>query len=71
MRAAGVRHIDGAIEFLELAEPRALRADEILLDVCACGVGNWEVRPYPLERAGAAMAQVRHGAHGAAMVLQA
>ena len=42
MRAAGVRHIDGAIEFLELAEPRALRADEILLDVRACGVGNWD-----------------------------
>lgn len=42
MRAAGVRHIDGAVEFLELAEPRALRADEILLDVRACGVGNWD-----------------------------
>ncbi len=28
-----------------------------------------EVRPHPLERAGAAMAQVRHGAHGAAIVL--
>jgi NADPH:quinone reductase-like Zn-dependent oxidoreductase len=42
MRAAGVRHIGGAVEFLELAEPRALRADEILLDVRACGVGNWD-----------------------------
>ena len=28
-----------------------------------------EVKPYPLDRAGAAMAQVRHGAHGAAIVL--
>jgi len=28
-----------------------------------------EIRPYPLDRAGAAMAQVRHGAHGAAIVL--
>ncbi len=42
MRAAGVRHIGGAVELLELAEPRALRADEILLDVRACGVGNWD-----------------------------
>ncbi len=42
MRAAGVRQIGGAVELLELAEPRALRADEILLDVRACGVGNWD-----------------------------
>jgi len=42
MHAAGVRQIGGAVELLELAEPRALRADEILLDVRACGVGNWD-----------------------------
>ncbi len=42
MRAAGIRQIGGAVELLELAEPRALRADEILLDVRACGVGNWD-----------------------------
>ena len=31
MRAAGVRQIGGAVELLELAEPRALQADEILV----------------------------------------
>ena len=35
MRASGVRQIGGVVELLELAEPRALRADEILLDVRA------------------------------------
>jgi hypothetical protein len=30
MRAAGVRQIGGAVELLELAEPRALRADVVL-----------------------------------------
>ncbi len=42
MRAAGVRAIGGAVEPLELPGPRELRADEILLDVRACGVGNWD-----------------------------
>jgi NADPH:quinone reductase-like Zn-dependent oxidoreductase len=42
VRAAGVRQIGGAVELLELAEPRAPRADEILLDVRACGAGNWD-----------------------------
>ena len=42
MRAAGVRKIGSAVELLELADPRPLRADEILLDVRACGVGNWD-----------------------------
>ena len=42
MRAAGVNQIGGAVALLELAEPRALRADEILLDIRACGVGNWD-----------------------------
>jgi NADPH:quinone reductase-like Zn-dependent oxidoreductase len=30
------------VELLELAGPRALRADEVLIDVRACGVGNWD-----------------------------
>ena len=42
MHAAGVRQIGGTVELLELAEPRPLRADEILVDVRACGVGNWD-----------------------------
>ena len=42
MRAAGVRLINGAVESLGLPGPRELRADEILIDVRAAGVGNWD-----------------------------
>jgi len=42
MQAAGVRQLGGAVEALELPGPRGLRPDEILLDVRACGVGNWD-----------------------------
>ena len=42
MRAAGIRQIGDAIELLEFPAPRALRPDEVLLDVQACGVGNWD-----------------------------
>jgi NADPH:quinone reductase-like Zn-dependent oxidoreductase len=42
MRAAGVRQFGGAVEPFELPAPRALRAGEVLLDVRACGVGNWD-----------------------------
>jgi NADPH:quinone reductase-like Zn-dependent oxidoreductase len=42
VRAAGVRQFGGAIETLELPEPRALRSDEVLIEVRACGVGNWD-----------------------------
>jgi len=42
MRAAGIRQIGGAVEVLELPAPRALRPDEVLIEVRACGVGNWD-----------------------------
>jgi NADPH:quinone reductase-like Zn-dependent oxidoreductase len=42
VRAAGVRQFGGAVEGLELTEPRALRPDEVLIDVRAAGVGNWD-----------------------------
>ena len=42
MRAAGVHHIGAAVEPLELPAPRAPRAGEVLLDVHACGLGNWD-----------------------------
>jgi NADPH:quinone reductase-like Zn-dependent oxidoreductase len=42
MRAAGVRRIGDGVETLELPGPRALRPDEVLLDVRACGMGNWD-----------------------------
>lgn len=42
MRAAGIREIGGAVELLELPEPRTLRPDEVLIGVRACGMGNWD-----------------------------
>ncbi|MEV4313870.1 NADP-dependent oxidoreductase [Actinocrispum sp. NPDC049592] len=42
MRAAGIQRIDSAVEVLELPEPRALAADEVLIEVAAAGVGNWD-----------------------------
>ena len=42
MRAAGVRRFGGSVEILELRAPPGLRPDEILIDVRACGVGNWD-----------------------------
>jgi NADPH:quinone reductase-like Zn-dependent oxidoreductase len=42
VRAAGVRQFGDQIESLALPEPRALRPDEVLIDVRAAGVGNWD-----------------------------
>jgi NADPH:quinone reductase-like Zn-dependent oxidoreductase len=42
VKAAGVRQFGAAIETLELPEPRPLRPDEVLIEVRACGVGNWD-----------------------------
>jgi NADPH:quinone reductase-like Zn-dependent oxidoreductase len=42
VKAAGVRGFGGPVELLELPEPRGLRPDEVLIDVRACGVGNWD-----------------------------
>jgi NADPH:quinone reductase-like Zn-dependent oxidoreductase len=42
VKAAGVRRFGNAIETLELPEPRALRPDEVLIEVRASGVGNWD-----------------------------
>jgi NADPH:quinone reductase-like Zn-dependent oxidoreductase len=37
-----VRQFGGPIETLDLPEPRALRPDEVLIEVRASGVGNWD-----------------------------
>jgi len=39
---AGVRQFGGPVEVLELPGPRELRPDEVLIDVQAGGVGNWD-----------------------------
>ena len=42
MRAAAVTELGGPVRVLDLSGPRPLRPDEVLLDVHACGVGNWD-----------------------------
>jgi len=42
VRTAGVRRFGGSVEVLELGAPPGLRPDEILIDVRASGVGNWD-----------------------------
>jgi NADPH:quinone reductase-like Zn-dependent oxidoreductase len=42
VRAAGGRRFGGSVELLELRGAPGLRPDEVLIDVRACGVGNWD-----------------------------
>jgi NADPH:quinone reductase-like Zn-dependent oxidoreductase len=42
MLAAGIKEIGGLVEVFELPAPRALRAGEVLIEVEAAGVGNWD-----------------------------
>ena len=42
MRAAGITAWGGAVQPLDLPDPRLLRADEVLIQVAASGVGYWE-----------------------------
>jgi len=42
VKAAGVRQFGAPVELLQLPAPRALRPDEVLIDVRAAGVGNWD-----------------------------
>ena len=42
MRVAGIEHRGGPIETLEVADPPAPRNGEVLIEVKAAGVGNWD-----------------------------
>src|SRR6266508_6285760 len=42
MRVAGIRRLGGRVEMLEVDEPRPLAGDEVLLEVKAAGVANWD-----------------------------
>jgi NADPH:quinone reductase-like Zn-dependent oxidoreductase len=42
MRAAGIEKFGGAVQTLEVAGPRALHEGEVLIEVRAAGVGNWD-----------------------------
>jgi NADPH:quinone reductase-like Zn-dependent oxidoreductase len=42
MRAAGVREFGGQVELLDLPDPRDPGPDEVVIEVAAAGVGNWD-----------------------------
>lgn len=42
MRVAGIRRLGAAVEIIEVGEPRPLADDEVLIEVKAAGVGNWD-----------------------------
>src|SRR5213078_1773197 len=42
MQAAGIRALGEPVEILELDELAPPGADEVLIDVAAAGVGNWD-----------------------------
>jgi NADPH:quinone reductase-like Zn-dependent oxidoreductase len=42
MQVAGIRQVGAGIEMIDVDEPRSLAGDEVLLEVRAAGVGNWD-----------------------------
>ena len=42
MQVAGIRRLGGRVEMLEVGEPRPLAGDEVLVEVRAAGVANWD-----------------------------
>src|ERR671924_527446 len=42
MLAAGVQELTAAVETIDLPDPRPLAGDEVLIEVRAAGVGNWD-----------------------------
>src|SRR6266550_2443457 len=42
MQVAGIRRLGAQVEMIEVGEPRPLAGDEVLLEVRAAGVGNWD-----------------------------
>jgi NADPH:quinone reductase-like Zn-dependent oxidoreductase len=42
MRAAGISEFGGAVGTIDLPDPRSLAGDEVLIEIRAAGVGNWE-----------------------------
>jgi Zn-dependent alcohol dehydrogenase len=42
MQVAGIRQVGDRVEIIEVGELRPLADDEVLLEVLAAGVGNWD-----------------------------
>jgi NADPH:quinone reductase-like Zn-dependent oxidoreductase len=42
MQVAGIREVGAPVELIDVSEPRPLAPDEVLVEVAAAGVGNWD-----------------------------
>jgi NADPH:quinone reductase-like Zn-dependent oxidoreductase len=42
MQVAGIGHMGGPVEIIGVEDPRPLAGDEVLIEVKAAGVGNWD-----------------------------
>jgi NADPH:quinone reductase-like Zn-dependent oxidoreductase len=42
VRVAGIQAVDGPVELIDVPDPPAPAGDEVLIDVRAAGVGNWD-----------------------------
>ena len=42
MQVAGIRLLGARVEMIDVGEPRPLAGDEVLLEVRAVGVANWD-----------------------------
>jgi NADPH:quinone reductase-like Zn-dependent oxidoreductase len=42
MRAAGIETFGGPVRSITVPDPRSLAPDEVLIQVMAAGVGNWD-----------------------------
>ena len=42
MQVAGIRKVGAQVEMIDVSEPRPLAPDEVLVEVMAAGVGNWD-----------------------------
>jgi len=42
MQVAGIREVGTPVEMIDVGKPRPLAGDEVLVEVMAAGVGNWD-----------------------------
>jgi NADPH:quinone reductase-like Zn-dependent oxidoreductase len=42
VQVAGIREVGARVEMIDVSEPRPLAPDEVLVEVVAAGVGNWD-----------------------------
>jgi NADPH:quinone reductase-like Zn-dependent oxidoreductase len=42
MQVAGIHEVGAPVELIDVSEPRPLAPDEVLVEVAAAGVGNWD-----------------------------